>query len=342
MLEEEIYSMPAEWEEHERTFIQWPVREALITPENYEEVCAGYAEVANAIAEFEPVSLLVCPGDETKARALCSEGVELLPIPHNDGWVRDNGPTFVRNAHQKLAGIHWGFNAWGGKYQPCDLDRAAATAILSHFRVPCAEAPFVLEGGSIHTDGEGTLLTTRQCLLNPNRNPSLSQENIEAYLKKYLNIQKILWLDQGLFGDETDGHVDNLACFARPGVILLQTCSDRTDPNFAVSQENLQILAQSLDAQNRTLQTVEIPQPPKRLYKGSRLTLSYLNFYFVNGGIILPVFGGDAKKTDERAEEILHSLFPKRRIRTVDGMKLIKEGGNVHCITQQMPCGLHG
>jgi agmatine deiminase len=240
---------------------------------------------------------------------------------------------------KELSGINWIFNAWGEKYKPYDLDNAVAEKLLEHFHVPRIDVPIVLEGGSIHVDGEGTLLTTQQCLLNPNRNPGLTRGQIEEILKKYLNVSKIIWLKRGLFGDETDGHIDNVACFAKPGVILLQTCYDKEDPNYEITQENLEILRQATDAKGRKLEIIEIKQPPARFYNGERLTLSYLNFYFVNNGIILPTFGGDASVTDKMAEETLQRLYPDRKIVSVDGMPLIKEGGNVHCITQQMPEG---
>jgi agmatine deiminase len=194
-----------------------------------------------------------------------------------------------------------------------------------------------MEGGSIHTDGEGTILTTEECLLNPNRNPSLSKNEIEKYLHSYLGAEQVIWLKRGLYGDETDGHIDNIACFAAPGKILLQVCEDKDDPNYDISRENVQILKDSVDAKGRLLEVIPVPQPPKRMFEGKRLTLSYINFYFVNKGIILPVFGGDAKETDLEVIDILSQLYPDRRITQINGMAIIKEGGNVHCTTQQMP-----
>lgn len=328
--------MPPEWAPHERTFLSWPVQRSCIHPENYAEICLGYAEVIKAIISFEPVTLLVESQTRLNAEALCGQGIHYLEIPHNDAWFRDNGPTFVLNGEQRL-GLHWAFNAWGEKYQPYTEDAAAGALTLKAFGIPCKEIPLVLEGGSIHTDGEGTLLTTEQCLLNPNRNPQKSPLEIEGILKEALGIQKILWLKQGLFGDETDGHVDNVACFAKPGTILIQVCNNPSDPNYAITQENLAILLKERDAQNRALEIIQIEQPPARNYQGERLTLSYLNFYLVNGGLILPIFGGDAAETDQAAQDTLQRVFPDRKIVTTDGMKLIKEGGNVHCITQQMP-----
>lgn len=334
------YRMPAEWETHQRTFLSWPVRASLINQENHAQVIRAYAQVARAIAAFEPVTVLVNPETEEEARALCGDGVSLLTLAHDDAWVRDNGPTFVRDAAGGLAGVSWRFNAWGEKYVPYDLDDALAGALLARLGIPCVQAPFVLEGGSIHTDGAGTLLTTEQCLLNPNRNPSLSRAQLEDLLRAHLGVSQIIWLRQGVFGDETDGHVDNIACFAAPSVALLQVCRDPEDPNYAVTQENRDILARAADARGRPLRVVEIEQPPARVEDDGRLALSYINFYLANGGLVLPVFGGDAAETDRKAAETLSALFPGREIVPVDGMPLIREGGNVHCITQQMPAGI--
>lgn len=341
MLNEREFAMPAEWERHERTLIEWPVKTSMVWPENYDEVCAGYAEVAKAIAAFEPVTMIVDADTAGDAEKFCGGAIEYLTIPHNDAWCRDNGPTFLRSRDRRLAGINWQFNAWGGKYPHYELDNQVAPAVLKRFNVPCFDSPLILEGGSIHTDGEGTLLTTAECLLNPNRNAGLAREEIEAELKRRLNVRKIIWLNKGLYGDETDGHVDNIACFGRPGVVILQVCRDKSDPNYEITMENLEILSNAVDASGRKLSVVEISQPPARYYRDGRLTLSYLNFYLVNGGIILPVFGADAAQSDQAAAESLRTLFPDRRIVPVDGMPLIKEGGNVHCITQQMPEGIH-
>ncbi len=349
------FTMPPEWELHERTIIEWPVKDSLVWPENYQEVCDAYEEVITAISRFEPVTVILNPedlnqqgsgiGPDERTDATMGENavkrfgdnVKVLVIPHNDAWARDNGPTFVRDTNGNLTGISWKFNAWGEKYKPYDLDDAMAKSLLTKLDVPCHQVDMVLEGGSIHVDGEGTLLSTKECLLNPNRNSDRTQEEIEMVLKEKLNIRSFLWLNNGLFGDETDGHVDNIACFAKPGTVIMQTCDDPDDPNYDITAENMDILKHAVDAVGRKLEIVELPQPPARFYKGERLTLSYLNFYFVNGGIILPVFGADAKKTDEEAVKILGKQFPDYEIVTVDGMGLIKEGGNVHCITQQMP-----
>lgn len=335
-----LYRMPPEWAKHERTLLSWPVRDSMVYPDDYERVCDGYAQIAKAIAEFEPVTIVVNPEDEADVRSRFEErNIGLLPIPHNDAWLRDNGPTFVINEAGDLAAVNWRFNAWGGKYAPWDLDDAVAPSILRQADIRTFDADLVMEGGSIHVDGEGTLLTTAECLLNPNRNPELDRQQIEEKLRQYLNIDKTIWLNKGLHGDETDGHVDNIACFAAPGKVILQVCDDPNDENYAITQENLAILERETDAKGRKLEVIRIQQPPRAEYGGKRLTLSYLNFYFVNGGIILPVFGGPAEETDRRAIRVLQETFPDRRIRSVDGMAIIREGGNVHCTTQQVPAG---
>lgn len=339
------YRMPAEWEEHQRTFLSWPVQSAMCHPGDYETVCKSYyVELVKAIAEFEPVTVIVNPEDVINVQEQLEEyiveskfEIEILALEHNDAWLRDNGPTFIIDDNGKVAGINWRFNAWGGKYVPWDLDDALAGKLLDHYNIRRFDAAIIMEGGSIHSDGEGTILTTEECLLNDNRNFNLKKEQIEEQLKQYLNCKRVIWLKNGLDGDETDGHVDNIACFAAPGKVILQVCEDPDDPNYEITQSALQVLENTLDAQARKLEIIKIKQPPRREFDGDRLTLSYLNFYFVNGGIILPVFGGDAEETDRLAEEVLQNTFPDYVIRKVDGMSIIKEGGNVHCTTQQMP-----
>ncbi|WP_407272749.1 agmatine deiminase family protein [Radiobacillus sp. PE A8.2] len=334
------FRMPAEWENHNRTVISWPVKDSMCFPADYETVSKGYAEIIRAIAEFEPVTVIVNLSElEAIRNRFDEENIEFLPFEHNDAWFRDNGPTMIVNDEGEVAGVNWHFNAWGGKYEPWDLDDQVAPQLLKHYGMRQFNAPIVMEGGSIHVDGEGTLITTEECLLNVNRNPNWSKAQIEEILKQYLNVKKIIWLKRGLSGDETDGHVDNIACFAAPGKIMLQVCDDPNDENYAITQENLAILNNETDCLGRKLEIIPIQQPPKRIDDGQRLTLSYLNFYFVNGGIILPVFGGEAEETDALAVKLLSEFYPDRRIRTVDGMAIIREGGNVHCTTQQMASG---
>jgi agmatine deiminase len=331
------YYMPAEWELHERTIVEWPVEASLCWPENYDKVVEIYGKMINGIAQFEPVTVIVNKETLKEAQGVCKGEIDFVVIPHDDAWARDNGPTFVVNQEGGIAGISWQFNAWGEKYSPYNLDNEVSSKLLHSLNIPEIVVPIILEGGSIHVDGEGTLLATKECLLNKNRNRDLSCEEIEEVLKKQLNVSKIIWLNRGLYGDETDGHIDNIACFAKPGTVLIQTCHDKNDLNYQITKENLSILEKATDAQGRKLTIIEMPTPPMRQYNNKRLTLSYLNFYFVNGGLILPVFGEEAVHTDEKAETILKSIFPDREIYSIHSIELIKEGGNVHCITQQMP-----
>lgn len=329
------YRMPPEWGVHQRTFMTWPVSEEQ-WPAGYQEACRAYAEVARAIAGFEPVTMIARPGLADDAASLCGPGVDILPLEHDDAWLRDNGPTFVVS-ESGVAGVNWQFNAWGEKYRPWQEDNLLAPRLLNYLQLPCFDAPIVLEGGSIHVDGEGTLLTTEQCLLNKNRNPRLGRQEIEDVLQRYLGVKKIIWLKQGLDGDETDGHVDNVACFAKPGLVLIQNCQDPADPNYDIMAENIEILQSATDARGRRLEVMEFQQPDPVYYNGARLPLSYVNFYFINGGIILPCFGEGFSATDEFAAALLRDIFSDREVVTIKGMAIIQGGGNVHCITQQLP-----
>jgi len=329
------FTMPPEWIRHERTFMEWPLVEA-IWPGPFDEILDAYSRIVEKISEFEPVTVIARPDVADSARAYCGAFADILPLAHDDSWMRDNGPTFVTGRNNEIAGIVWMFNAWGGKY-PCENDNMVASGLLGQLGIRSFSAPIVMEGGSIHVDGEGTLLTTEECLLNKNRNPDLCREDIERFLSRYLNIEKVIWLKKGLDGDDTDGHIDNVACFAKPGVVLLQTSSNPANKNYDRSLENLEILRNATDARGRKLEVIQIEQPDAEYFEDTYLTLSYINFYFVNGGIILPAFGGRHASTDKNAESILKKTFPDRRIATVNSLPLVRGGGNVHCLTQQMP-----
>ena len=326
--------MPAEWAPHSRCWMAWPCRAAL-WGDRLEMAQDAYAEVANAIAEFEPVTMIANPQDLAEVSLRCGSGVACLPIPHDDSWTRDTGPSFLANDRGELAGVAWRFNAWGEKYSNYEKDQQTAAAILEQVGVPVFAADIVLEGGSIHVDGEGTLLTSEQCLLNPNRNPDLSRSEIETRLKSYLGIESIIWLNEGLVDDETDGHIDNLACFAAPGVVLALSSDDPDDQNYAVLQDNISRLRASSDAKGRPLEVIEVPQPERMLDEdGRRLSRSYINFYIANGGIVMPSFE-DAQ--DNRAFEIISGAFPNRSVVTVGANDIAYGGGGIHCITQQQP-----
>lgn len=328
--------MPAEYAPHERTMMSWPVKETMCHPDNYVEFCGELAHTALEIARFEPLGMLVNRNNRMDAEQALGDRAEIIEIAHNDCWLRDNGPTVVLDETGLRLGVNWQFNAWGQKYPDYELDDQVAPRLLRHLDIFEVSVPIVMEGGSFHTDGEGTLFTTEECIFNKNRNPGKTQEEITAILKEILGVEKIIYIPRGLYGDETDGHVDNVACFASPGVVLLQVCQDPQDPNYERSLEQIRVLERETDARGRRLKIIQIPQPPRMEYKSRRLTLSYLNFYFVNKGLILPVFHVE---TDSIVIEILKGIFPNRTIVPIDGLKLVKEGGNIHCLTQQVPKG---
>lgn len=328
--------MPPEWHEKQRTFMEWPARRA-IWDIGIDQAKKAYANVANAISEFEPLTMIINKGEEREAEKLLSSQVDLIEIPHDDSWFRDNGPTFIFH-EKKLSAVYWKFNAWGEKFLPYDKDAGVASKLLDHLNVKGDKADIVMEGGSFHVDGCGTLLTTKECLLNPNRNKNLSQSQIESELSRFLGVENFIWLNRGVFGDEdTDGHVDNMACFVNESMIVIQSSYDSNDDNYPRFNENLGILRRVNSHLSKKYEIVEIEQPPARFIGEKRLALSYINYYPVNGGIILPVFGDEAKKYDRNAEAKLREYYPGRKIVPIDGSAIITGGGNIHCITQQMP-----
>jgi agmatine deiminase len=329
------FVMPAEWERHEATLMAWPCRQEL-WGDGLASACCAYAEVARAIHQFEPVIMTAQPQEATEARRMLGPGIEVLGLRLDDSWARDIGPTIVRNQEGKRAGIDWRFNAWGGEYPDYEEDAAFAGRVLTHLGIKRYAAPFVLEGGSIHVDGAGTVLTSEQCLLNPNRNPDLTKPEIEALLCSWLGATKVIWLGQGLVDDQTDGHIDNLACFVRPGVVATLVAEDPEDANYAALSDNLKRLEAARDAAGRALEIVKIPQPAPKMFEGRRLARSYLNFYIANGGIVAPSF---QDPNDLVAATILAGLFPDRRVAQVLVRDIIVGGGGIHCITQQVPSG---
>lgn len=347
------YRMPAEWEEHSRTWMLWPFRPD-VWRENARPAQAAFAEVVAAIARFEPVTVGVLPALAEEAHRMLSPTVEIFPVEYNDAWARDNGPTFLVDGAGRLAGVDWPFNAWGGHYTDYAADDALAGRILAAAGARRYRADLVMEGGALHTDGEGTLLVVEENLLHPNRNPKFSKAQIEERLKGYLNVQKVIWLPFGVEKDETAGHVDNLACFVRPGVVALTWTDDERDPQYARSLAAEQMLLASHDAVGRPLEVHRIQQPGP-LYitddeaatiqpadgsrprpGGDRLAASYINHYIVNGGVIVPTFDDPH---DAPALAKLAQLYPERAIVPVPGREILLGGGNVHCITQQQPRG---
>jgi agmatine deiminase len=349
--------MPAEWEPHAGCWMIFPTR-----TDNWrggaKPAQGAFSTVARAIASFEPVTVCASAATYSIARAMLPSQIRVLELSSNDAWMRDVGATFVVNGAGQVRGVDWTFNAWGGLqgglYFPWDQDDLVARKMLDLERKDRYRASLVTEGGALHVDGEGTLLVTRQSILNPNRNPDLTESQIEALLRDYLNVEKIIWIDEGVFLDETDGHIDNLCCFIRPGVIALTWTDDRNDPQYRISEAAYETLMQATDARGRRFEVHKIHQPgpltmtaeeaagvdlvegSQPRVEGARLAGSYVNFYIANGGVIVPVFDDPH---DRAALQTIQELFPDRKVIAVPGREILLGGGNVHCITQQQPAG---
>jgi len=349
------FRMPAEWGPHAGTWMIWPER-----PDNWREEAApaqaAFAAVAGAIAESEPVTMAVSDGQFERARAALPDAVRVVEVSTDDAWMRDTGPTFVVDEAGERRGIDWRFNAWGGLagglYKSWERDARVAAKVLEVEGDGRYRAPLVLEGGSIHVDGEGTVLTTEECLLNPNRNPELDRAAIEAALHAHLGTEKVVWLGEGVYGDETDGHVDNLAAFARPGVVLLTWEEDPADPQHERSADALARLEAATDAKGRPFEVIKLPapRPPATTAEeaggvlatddaiprtaGDRLAGSYVNFYVANSRIVYPLLDPER---DEEAGRVLAEAFPEREVVGIPTREILLGGGNIHCITQQVP-----
>jgi agmatine deiminase len=328
--------MPAEWKAHARTWMAWPCRrEPWGSADGMLRALVAFAEVARAISGFEKVTMAVRPQDSDEARMVCGKGIDFFEVGLDDSWARDIGPLFVCDEHDNVAGVHWRFNAWGNKYPGFDADAAFAERALEALDMRAYEGPMVLEGGSISVDGCGTLMATEQCLLNPNRNPGLTRQQIEERLALYLGVRKIIWLGLGLADDETDGHVDNVACFAGPARVLLHMPAE--GDNRRAMLDNLGRLEATRDAYGRALEIVPLPEPrPRERHDGRRLGMSYVNFYFTNHGLVMPAFDDPA---DDEAAAIMAKVFPDRRIVQMPALDIVEGGGGIHCITQQQPAG---
>ena len=330
--------LPAEWEPHRACWMAWPCRQE-IWRHGLEEAGLAFARVANAISEFEPVHMLVPEGQQHSARRQLSAAIEQIPVPLNDSWTRDTAPIWVRH-DGSLTSLDFRFNAWGDKFHPFDADADLARRIHEHAsqdqdKLGYEAVDLVLEGGAIHSDGHGTLLTTRECLLNSNRNPGLSEVEIETQLRDLFGIDTFIWLDKGLFGDtDTDGHIDNIACFARPGTVITQSTDDHDSENFPIYHDNRITLHEARDARDRDIEIVSIPEPEARYLDGQRMPLSYINFYLANGAVIMPGFGSPQ---DDAALQILKEQFPARDVVQLPALEIVLGGGGIHCITMQQP-----
>lgn len=330
------FHMPAEWEPHACCWMAFPASEP-VWGHMLSRAQAGYADVANAIAGFEPVRLLTPPAVVDLARSLCGAAVEIIPWDLDDAWMRDMGPNFVRNAEGEVAASIFHFNAWGQKYRWWRKDAAVGHRLAEALGMRTFSAPIFMEGGGINTDGEGTLLTTEQCILNPNRNPDITREEAEFELREALGVEKVIWLRGDPADHETDGHVDGIACFARPGVVLaepdpsVQPGSERE----AILEENIEILRNATDARGRPLEVHLIMASTQAEELGDRFCRSYVNFYIANGGIVMPSYG--VTDEDEQARAAVRACYPDHEVMAVDVNAVAYGGGSIHCITQQQP-----
>jgi len=328
--------MPAEWAPHDRCLMAWPVagRTELWGP-MYEAATGEFAGVARAIARFEPLLMVARPGDGPAAQAACGAGVEVLELPLDDSWMRDAGPIFCLEPSGARHGVTFRFNSWGERFLPYDQDALLAGRLLERLGERRVVSAMVLEGGAITVDGEGTLITTEQCLLNPNRNPSMDRGQIEDELRARLGVERVVWLPYGQFDDpHTDGHVDGVCAFTAPGRVILQTCAIPGHPDVERSAANRAALEAATDAAGRPLEIVELPYLPFVEVGGDELAVSYLNFYVANGGVVVPLAG---HPDDEPALALLAEVFPGREVIGVPGRVISYGGGGVHCITQQIP-----
>ena len=329
--------MPAEWQTHAATWMAWPHDDEQWVG-MLEPVREEFTALVEAVASAEQGDLLVADeeSEQDARRRLASGRIRFHRVPHQDLWLRDSGPTFVTR-RAEIALVDWEFNGWGGKY-PASLDNRIPSQIARLLGRPRVYSPgLVMEGGSIEVDGRGTVLTTRQCLLSAARNPGMTEAALEDALREWLNVSHVLWLDEGLEGDHTDGHIDTITRFTGPGTIVTAVAEDRDDPNHAVLAANLERLREARDPEGHPYTIVELPIPREPAeFEGARLPLTYANFYIVNGAVLVPVYGDP---NDARAVEILRPLFPGRAIVPLTSRALITGGGSFHCVTQQQPVG---
>lgn len=336
------YLMPAEWEPHRATYLVWPHNRDT-WPDKFEPVPAAFAAIVAGLSRFEPVRLLVKDAQgQAQARAMVqaagarSDRVEYVALATNDSWVRDYGPIFVRSAlkPRQPAALDWRFNSWGGKYGEVALDDAIPRRLSEIYDFEVIDAPLVLEGGAIDVNGAGSLLTTESCLLNPNRNPNLDRAAIQQHLAAYLGTPNVLWLGEGIAGDDTDGHVDDLARFVAPDTIVVVSEADPADPNYAPLRDNLKRLQAMRDQGGRPFRIETLPMPPPLFFQGQRLPASYANFYIANGAVLMPTFDCP---TDREAAETLARLFPSRQVLGFPCLDLVWGLGTIHCLSQQHP-----
>ena len=328
--------MPGEFAVHERTVMAWPSRPEIYVGDYLAEACAAHAEVARTIARFEPVTMIANPGADADAAAeACGGAVDVVALPIDDSWFRDSGPIYVHDRQERVA-LSWVFNGWGQKFTPFDQDAAVASAWTAHAGHQARSVPMVFEGGSITVDGAGTGATTTQCLMHPNRNPHLTQREIEAEVCSQLGLETLLWLPYGLaLDDDTDGHVDNVAAFSRPGHLVVQGCEDQNEADWIRMDVNRRVASGALDARGVPLEVVSIPVLPFTEIAGTRVPVPYVNYYVGNGFVVVPACGHPA---DDDMVAIIGEQYPGREVLALNvGAILALGGGGIHCITQQVP-----
>jgi agmatine deiminase len=326
---------PGDFEPHSQTWMAWPHRADLYGAD-LPAIQQGYVEVAAAIAQFEPVNMVAHPKHSKTARAMLGNHASIVEIPIDDCWIRDSGPTFVRQADNSLAGVSWRFNSWGGKHAPFDADDALAGHILADQNVPMRRSWLYCEGGSLCCDGEGTLIVTETSILNPNRNPGISKAFAEAELKVMLGVEKVIWLPGDPLDTETDGHIDGMCCYVRPGVVLFEFNPDPDDVHGRILEQNLAVLKNERDAKGRKLEIIPLPEAAEATVTSDVFCRSYINFYLPNGGVILPVYG---IASDAEAIRIVSEAYPDRKVVPVDVNVIAPGGGSIHCITQEQFAG---
>ncbi|MGD1276615.1 MAG: agmatine deiminase family protein [Tepidisphaeraceae bacterium] len=339
------YTFPAEWEKHAATWFSWPRPEGISFPGKYHAVLENLARIFRQIAPRERLCLNVPNGNYERIvkQRLTRHGcplrnVRFFHVKTNESWCRDHGPAFVvkkSRGKRSLAIVDWAFNAWGGKYPPYDDDDAVPTHIAQHLGLPLFYPNIVMEGGAVDFNGKGTVLTTTDCLLNKNRNPDLGKSQIERYLKDYYGQKKVCWLSGSIAGDDTDGHVDDLTRFISPRKIVVAVEEDPKDENYPVLRDVRKQLHRLRDQDGRPFEIIEIPMPGVVQHAGQRLPATYVNFYFVNGALLVPTYGN--RNNDRTAMEILRSHLPKHKVIGIDCVELIWGLGAIHCLSQQQP-----
>jgi agmatine deiminase len=333
------YRMPAEWEPHTATWLSWPRREGISFPDSFDRVLPALRAMVEALIESEQVCINVSNGArEAEARSVLSglpmERITFYHVSTNEPWCRDHGPIFLtRDRDPRLAVVDWDYNAWGNKYPPFDLDEIVPTRLAEILKLPVFYPHMILEGGSIDVNGSGALLTSESCLLNKNRNPNLSRDEIEQRLRDYLGVSDILWLGDGIAGDDTDGHIDDLTRFVSERAVVTVVEENRADENYEPLQENLARLRE-IKIGGRNLDILTLPMPTKIVREGLRLPASYANFYIANTCVLVPTF---TDPNDEAALSVLRQCFPDRRVIGIDCRELIWGLGTFHCLTQQQP-----